>query len=456
MAIGVKLNKKAPVKVKKKMPKALLDETEETVKKALKKAANNPRADRYTWEETANEVIPLLPPAKRQAIADFVKSMNQGLKKSKGMGRIDIGAHIQFIDPGRILMGILGFDLLSNGGVPRGMPTQLWGPFSSGKTTTAIHMIKAVQRIGGTVCWAAAESFDKRWARKNGVLVPYSDEELHHMRKRGLEERADRIEEEQDDWPTFVVMQHAHGDGLLEMVCQGLTSNMFDLMVVDSLGQVRNYKDLEEHSLEDDKYGGEAKLFSSFTKKVQSAFNKRFDPKTGAISQDDNALPNQTALVCINQAREKIGGYNPRPGTPIYKPVGGEALKHLWHLSLEFSKGQKLKTERNKETKEPPKVYGQTIQAFCDKSKIGPPFREAEWDLYFQNHEGFIAGEVDVGMEVLDHGVQFGVIDRSGSNYFINGEKINGRDNAIDFLRNNDEERDVAYKEILKVAREAA
>lgn len=382
--------------------------------------------------------------SRKAQIAAFVKDVNKQLKRSKGQGRIDLGSDIQFIDPPRIRTGILGLDILTYGGIPRQHMTQFWGAYSTGKTTTALHCAKMVQKDEGSVAFAAAEGFNKRWGRKNGLLIPFTEEELQDMADDGREDEAEQFEEEQEGWPPFVTLQHAHGDGLLEMVVQTIKSNLFDIVIVDSLAAIKRYRNIEERGMEDETRGGEAAMYAQFCGKVFSAMNTRYDPETMAPTGDDNWVPNSTAVVVLNQARINFG-YN-KGGRAAFQATGGEALKHAWGCSIQFSPGPRF-SEKRGDTK----VYhSQEMRAFCEKSKIGPPFRDADWRFYFEHHGGFEPGQIDTAREVFTWATFYGLIDRSGAWYSYEGERLGqGGENAIEALRQDDDLLDGLYEECL-------
>lgn len=321
---------------------------------------------------------------------------------------------------------------------------------STAKTTTALAVAKTVQRAGGSVAFAAAEGFNKDWARKLGILIPFSDEELDEIRAEGKEgvKRADKLEEDQEEWAPFTVLQHTHGDGLLELVYMATKANVYDLLILDSLGAIKKYADVEEKSMEDDSYGGEAKLFARLCGKMYSAFSTRYDPNTNQPTQDDGWVQNSTAVIVINQARDKVGQWIPRGGA-TQKPTGGEALKHAWGLSIEFSPGPRHREKRGEKNF----YYAQTIQAQCDKSKIGPPMREADWKFFFEDFGGFKAGDVDTAAEVAVWGLQYGVIQRKGAWCIVEGERYNGIDALVEGLRADQPLVDHMFGEIIAAAK---
>jgi len=382
---------------------------------------------------------------KHEKVVGFCDRINKELRKSQQKGRIDLGSKIQACSIPKISTGILGMDYALSGGIPRGLPVQLWGGFSSAKTTTALYAIKTAQKsLGASIAIASPEPFSKDWARKLGVKIPYSEKELEILKKKDKEE-ALKIEKEQKTWPDFVLLQHFYGDALLEMVYQAVKSNLFDIVLVDSLGAIQSYTDTEERSLEDQKYGGSSGLFSRFAGKIQSAFNSKYDPETMEPTVKDNWVSNQTAVIIVNQVRVKIGGFNPT-GNDRHKAPGGEHLKHFWGASLYFSAGERHFEEGKNKKK---LFYGQSIRINCDKCKIGAPFRTAEWDFYFEDHKGHKAGEVDTVSEILNWSIFFEFIQHAGKSYTIEGEKFVGNKKALRHLRKNKDLQKLLYNKCL-------
>lgn len=372
--------------------------------------------------------------ARSEAIRGWVGEINKELKKAKQSGRVDLGADIKHMDPPRFQTGILGLDVALAGGLPRGGPVQHYGEYSCGKTTVCLKALAHVQREYNASCaWTAIEPFDRKYARRLGVKIPYSGKELEKLSEAEGATTALALEKEQKTWPAFVLLQHNYGDGALELAYQALKSGLYDFQVIDSLGAVRSYGDTEERSIEDQKYGGNSNLFSRFAGKAHSAFNTKYDPSTGAQTTGDDWLPNLTSLNVINQARVVIGGFNPSGRKRFHAP-GGEALKHFWSADLFYSKGERYFRDAGNKKKI---YYAMNVRTECRKSKVGPPFRTAAWDYYFEDHEKHKFGTIDTAEEVVTWGIFYGFIKQSGSSYQLNGDKIRGREKTINYLAKN-------------------
>ena len=390
---------------------------------------------------------------RRKLIEAYVSGINKELSKSKSPGRVDLGSDIQYVDPPRISSGILGLDIISSGGLPRANLSQLWGTKSTCKTASALRSVRTAQEeIHASVAWAVSENFNKPWARQLGCMIPYSNAELEALADDEGEEYAAEIEEEQEDWPEFTLLQHQHGDALLELVYRTVKSNLFDLVIVDSLGSIKRYRNVEERSLEDEQYSGESALFGAFVGKMYSAFNTKYDPDTLAVLEKPGKevwIPNNTAVVCINQARQKIGGYNPT-GRTQYQYAGGEALKHAYALSVFFSDGPRMFVKGKQDKKD---YYAQEVRAKVDKCKVGPPLREAEWDFYFSDYGEFDAGDVDRVKEVFAWADYYGFIERAGAYYSIGGTRVQGKDSALKLLEEDHELVDQLWEDCIEQAR---
>lgn len=189
-------------------------------------------------------------------------------------------------------------------------------------------------------------------------------------------------------------------------------------------------------------------MYAQFCGKVFSAMNTRYDPETMAPTSGDDWVPNNTAVIVLNQARVNFG-YN-KGGRTAFQATGGEALKHAWGASIQFSPGPRF-SEKRGDTKV---YYAQEMRAFCEKSKIGPPFREADWRFYFEHMGDFEPGQIDTAREVITWATFYGLIDRSGAWYSYEGERLGqGADNSIEVLKQDPALLDSLYDECLLMSR---
>ncbi len=262
---------------------------------------------------------------------------------------------------------------LGVGGVPRGRVTEIFGPESSGKTTLALHVIAEAQRRGGVAAFVDAEhAIDPEYARKLGV-----------------------------DVDNLMVSQPDSGEQALEITEILIRSGAIDVLVIDSVAALVPRAELEGE-MGEAQVGLQARLMSQAMRKLTAIVSK-----------------SHTALIFINQLREKIGVMFGNPETT----TGGRALK--------FYSSMRLDIRRIGAIKSGDETIGNRTKLRVVKNKVAPPFRLAEFDILYG--EG-ISREGDL----LDLGVAHKIVDKSGS-WFSYGELRlgQGRENARVFLKDN-------------------
>ncbi len=322
--------------------------------------------------------------AERTAMADVttedkgrLRALEQTLgqiEKTFGKGSImRLDGDATNVIPG-ISTGALSLDLALGGfGVPRGRVVEIFGPESSGKTTLALSVVASAQKDGGVAAFIDAEhALDPSWVKRIGV---------------NLEE--------------MLVSQPDTGEQALE-ICELLVrSNAVDVIVIDSVAALIPRAEIEG-DMGDAHVGLQARLMSQALRKL-----------TGAISKSD------CLVIFINQLREKIGVMF---GSPETTP-GGRALK--------FYSSVRIDIRRIGAIKDGDQNVGNHVRARVVKNKIAPPFRDAEFDIMF--NEG-----ISVSGDLLDLAVDDNIIAKSGA-WFSYGEIRlgQGRENAKLFLREN-------------------
>jgi recombination protein RecA len=314
--------------------------------------------------------------AKRKAIEMAVSS----IEKQFGKGAIltmteeSIDREIDVIPTGSVSIDLA----LGVGGYPRGRVVEIYGPESSGKTTLTLHAVAQVQRQGGVAAFIDAEhALDVGYARRLGV----------------------RVED-------LLVSQPDTGEQALEIADVLLRSGAVDLVVIDSVAALVPRAEIEGE-MGDSHMGLQARLMSQALRKI-----------TGTVSKS------HTTVIFINQIRMKIGVMFGNPETTS----GGNALKFYSSVRLDVRRIAAIKDGEN--------VVGNRTRVKVVKNKVAPPFRQAEFDILY--NEG-ISFEGDL----LDLGVEAGTVEKSGAWFSYDGERIGqGRENARRFLRENPEVRE--------------
>ena len=286
--------------------------------------------------------------------------------------------------------GALSLDLALGGGLPKGRIVEIYGPESSGKTTITIHAIAEVQRAGGTAAFIDAEhALDPEYAKRIGV-----------------------------DVDNLLLSQPDNGEQALE-ICETLVrSNAVDIIVVDSVAALVPRAEIEG-DMGDSLPGLQARLMSQALRKLTSVISR-----------------SKTTVVFINQIRMKIGVMFGNPETT----TGGNALKFYASVRMDIRKIGQIKQGEN--------VVGNRTKIKVVKNKIAPPFREAEFDIMY--NEG-----ISKSGDVLDLASTKGVVEKSGAWYSYKGEKIGqGREATKTYLKENPKALEEIAKAVKKLVAE--
>ena len=275
--------------------------------------------------------------------------------------------------------GSLALDLaLGIGGIPRGRVTEIFGPESTGKSTLAQHIIAEAQKMGGMAAYIDVEhALEPTYAAAIGVNV--------------------------DD---LLISQPDTGEQALEITEALVRSNAVDVIVVDSVAALVPRAEIEG-DMGESLPGLQARLMSQALRKL-----------TAAISRS------RTAVIFINQLREKIGVFF---GNPEVTP-GGRALKFYSSVRIDLRRAESIKQSNQ--------IVGSRVRAKVVKNKVAPPFRTAEFDMMFAGKSMGISREGDI----IDLGVEKGIISKQGAFINYGSQRLGqGRENAKEFLRNNPE-----------------
>src|SRR4026208_1604021 len=273
-----------------------------------------------------------------------------------------------------ISTGAINLDAATGvGGIPRGRITEIYGPESSGKTTLPLHLAANVQRAGGVAAYVDAEhALDIDYAKKLGV-----------------------------DIENLLVSQPDTGEQALEIVEILVRSGAVDIVVSDSVAALVPKAEIEGE-MGDSHVGLQARLMSQALRKLAGAINR-----------------SNCAVVFINQLREKIGVMFGNPETT----TGGKALKFYASLRPD------IRPDWAAEEREA--VIGNRVRVKVVKNKVAPPFKQAEFDVMFDegiSHSGLV---VDLATEAK-------IMQKSGAWYSYGEQRIGqGRENAKLFLKDN-------------------
>jgi recombination protein RecA len=298
------------------------------------------------------------------------------LKKKFGDGTIMRLGESTHLAVEVIPTGSLALDIaLGVGGIPRGRVTEIYGPESSGKTTICQHIVAETQKQGGMAAYIDMEhALDPSYAAKCGVNTD-----------------------------ALYVSQPDTGEQALAIAETLIRSGAVDVVIVDSVAALVPRAEIEG-DMGDATMGMMARLMSQALRKLSAAIRQT-----------------NTAMIFTNQLRQKIGVMFGNPETT----TGGMALKFYASVRLDVRRVQSIKVGAE--------VVGSRTRVRVVKNKVAPPFREAEFDIMY--NEG-----ISKTGDLIDIGTALGLIVKRGAFFSFQDTRIGqGRENAKQYLKEHPE-----------------
>jgi recombination protein RecA len=308
---------------------------------------------------------------------EAIKAAIAQIEKNYGEGAIMTMGDAHKIKVETVSSGSLSLDLALGGGVPKGRVVEIYGPESSGKTTLALHAIASVQKNGGRAAFIDAEhALDPEYAGRIGV-----------------------------DVENLLISQPDNGEQALEITETLVRSGAVDIIVIDSVAALTPRAEIDG-MMGDSHMGLQARLMSQALRKLTSIISKT-----------------HCTVVFLNQIRMKIGVMFGNPETT----TGGNALKFYASVRMDIRRISKIEGPSAKEEE----ITGHRARVKVVKNKVAPPFRQAEFDIMYNEGISYIG-------DVIDLGVKYEVITKAGAFFSYGDVKLGqGREKVKLFLKDN-------------------
>ncbi len=368
-------------------------------------------------------------------------------KAFKGGAVIRQGSELTNVFMLRRPTGVTSLDLKIGGGIPAGGLTQIIGRFSAGKSyLTNCIMAQAQKNYGEEFAGAACmteQRYDKHFAKwRCGLRVALSEDEITVLRKINADNGNADFTPEQVAWlkdqvGTFNEVVGATAEQILEVACQLVESNLFQIVLIDSFGALLTKAEAEaEEGLDQKHRGGAAMVVTQFMHRLHAALNL----------PDKYGRPNMTSVIGINQYRDNVGRdaqWNPM------KVAGGHALAHGKLLDIHVEQGARIK---HPIAKNEVVIVGKEINWEILKGKAGcHDGPKGTYKFYFGEH-GFGFG-VDIYSDLLIAGLETAVVQQAGSWFKFQGDMLGQGEAAVAYkLHSEPELMQKIRKEIFKVA----
>lgn len=277
-----------------------------------------------------------------------------------GDGAIMKLGEVKHVNIDAIPTGSIALDLaLGVGGIPKGRIIEIFGLESSGKSTLTLHIIAETQKRGGLAAFIDAEhALDPEYAKRIGVKI---DE--------------------------LLISQPDTGEQALEIVESLVRSGVVDIVVVDSVAALTPKVEIDG-DMGQQHIGLQARLMSQALRKLTAISSK-----------------SSTTIIFINQIRMRIGVMFGNPE----ETAGGKALK--------FYSSVRLELRRSAQIKQGEQIIGNRVKAKVVKNKVAPPFRQAEFDIFYNEGISRLA-------DILNTGLKLGVVNRAGAWFNYKEEKL--------------------------------